>query len=79
MEKNLSPAHTWHFFRTGGLDQALIRTGADIANLASLDQKLWAALSCPTQGIRFDAKTLELLDSEQDGRIRVPELLNAVA
>ncbi len=79
MEKNLSPTHTWHFFRTCGLDQVLIRTGADIANLASLDQKLWAALSCPTQGIRFDAKTLELLDSDKDGRIRVPELLNAVA
>lgn len=79
MERKLSPTHTWHFFKTGGLDQALIRTGADIANLASLDQKLWAALSCPTQGIRFDAKTLELLDSDKDGRIRAPELLNAVA
>ena len=55
----------------------MIRTGADIANLATLDQKLWTALSCPTRGIRFDAKTLELLDSDKDGRIRVPEILPA--
>lgn len=53
--------YVWHFFKTCGLDQALIRSGADIANLATLDQKFWTALSCPTRGIRFDAKTLELL------------------
>ena len=70
--------HTWKFCRTGGLDQVLFRNGADIAHLAELDQKLWTALSCPTKGIRFDAKTLELLDTDKDGRIRVPELLAAV-
>jgi len=74
-----STAHTWHFFRTGGLDQAQIRSGSDIANLASLDQKIWTALSCPTKGIRYDAKTLALLDSDADGRIRVPEILQAIA
>lgn len=70
--------HTWKFYRTGGLDQVLFRNGADIAHLAELDQKLWTALSCPTKGIRFDAKTLKLLDTDKDGRIRVPELLAAV-
>ena len=79
MATSTTSTHTWHFFKTCGLDQALIRTGADIANLATLDQKLWTALSCPTRGIRFDAKTLELLDSDKDGRIRVPEILNAIA
>lgn len=70
--------HTWKFYRTGGLDQVLIRDGADIANLKALDQKLWTALSCPTKGMRFDKKTLELLDTDCDGRIRVPELLAAI-
>jgi len=70
--------HTWKFYRKGGLDQVLIESGADIAHLDELDQKLWTALSCPTTGIRFDAKTLELLDTDKDGRIRVPELLAAV-
>lgn len=70
--------HTWKFFRTGGLDQVMFRNGADIANLSELDQKLWMALSCSTKGIRFDAKTLDLLDTDKDGRIRVPELLAAI-
>jgi hypothetical protein len=70
--------HTWKFYRTGGLDQVVLRDGADIAHLAELDQKLWTALSCPTKGVRFDAKTLELLDTDKDGRIRVPELLAAI-
>ena len=71
--------HTWKFFRTGGLDQVLLRNGADIAHLAELDQKLWTALSCPTKGLRFDTKTLDFLDTDKDGRIRVPELLAAIA
>ncbi|HOM58323.1 MAG TPA: hypothetical protein P5125_02125 [Kiritimatiellia bacterium] len=70
--------HTWHFFRSGGLDQALLRTGADLANLKTLDQKLWTALSCPTTGIRFDAATLKLLDTDADGRIRASEILHAI-
>ena len=76
-QKNVT--HTWKFFRTGGLDQVLLNSGSDIAHLADLDQKLWTALSCPTKGLRFDAKTLELLDTDKDGRIRVPELLAAIA
>jgi hypothetical protein len=75
----MNTSHTWRFFRTCGLDQADFRSGAGIARLADLDQKLWTALSCPTQGVRFDAKTLELLDSDHDGRIRAPELIEAVA
>lgn len=77
-DKANSSRHVWHFFRSSGFDQVLIRTGADIANLKSLDQKLWIALSCPTHGIRFDSKTLELLDSDHDKRVRVPEVLAAI-
>ncbi|MDA8445324.1 hypothetical protein [Paracidovorax valerianellae] len=75
-----SPArHTWQFFRAGGVDQVTIRTGADIAQLAELDQKLWVALACPTRGIEFDPRTLDLIDTDKDGRIRPPELLAACA
>lgn len=69
--------HTWQFFRAGGVDQVLIRTGADIAHLAELDQKLWVALACPTRGVEFDTRTLDLIDANNDGRIRPPELLAA--
>lgn len=70
--------HKWKFFRVCGLDQVLLRNGEDIARLSELDQKLWTALSCPTKGVRFDHKTLELLDTDGDGRIRVPEILAAI-
>ena len=39
-------------------------------NLEHLDQKLWVALACPTSGLEFDSKTLALIDTDKDGRIR---------
>lgn len=69
--------HEWQFFRAGGVDQVQIRTGADIANIGQLDQKLWVALACPTRGIEFDSATLDLIDKDADGRIRAPELVQA--
>jgi hypothetical protein len=70
--------HTWKFFRTGGLDQVALETGADLLNLGHLDQKLWVALSCPVKGLELDEKTLAMIDTDGDGRIRVPELLAAI-
>jgi hypothetical protein len=70
--------HRWRFFRAGGFDQVRLDTGADLANLDQLDQKLWVALACPVRGLEFDSRTLELLDTDKDGRIRVPEILAAV-
>ncbi len=69
--------HRWQFVRAGGVDQVVIRTGADIAHLAELDQKLWVALACPTRGVEFDSATLDIIDDNGDGRIRAPELLAA--
>jgi hypothetical protein len=77
--KTASTPHVWRFFRAGGFDQVRIDSGRDIANLHTLDQKLWVALACPTRGIEFDAKTLDLIDSEMDGRVRVREILSAIA
>lgn len=69
--------HRWKFMRAGGVDQVVIRSGADIVNLGALDQKLWVALACPTRGLDFDPQTLDLLDADDDGRIRPPELIAA--
>lgn len=74
----MSNAHTWQFYRIGGFDQVSLSTGEDLANLHTLDQKLWAALSCPVHGLELDPKTLALIDTDKDGRIRVPELLAAI-
>lgn len=70
-------AHSWKFFRAGGFDQVKIESGADLAHLEELDQKLWTALACPTTGIEFDKRTADLIDSDKDGRIRAPELIAA--
>jgi len=70
--------HFWKFFRTGGLDQVTLGSGADLLALETLDQKLWVALSCPVKGLELDEATLKLIDLDGDGRIRVPELLAAI-
>lgn len=77
-EHAVTSPHKWRFFRSGGFDQVSLETAADFAALAQLDQKLWAALSCPVQGLEFDSRTLQLLDIQQDNRIRAPEIIAAV-
>jgi len=74
----MTKAHTWNFFRAGGFDQVRLDTGADLIALKDLDQKLWVALSCPTRGIEFDTRTLDLIDSDADGRVRANEVLTAI-
>lgn len=68
----------WRFFRAGGVDQVRLATGAELVNLRQLDQKLWVALACPVKGLEFDERTLKLIDSDNDGRVRAPELIAAV-
>ena len=70
--------HTWQFSRVGGVNRVNLETGNDLLALELLDQKLWTALSCPVHGLEIDPKTLELIDSDGDGKIRVPEVVDAV-
>jgi hypothetical protein len=73
-----SPRHKWKFHRSGDVDQVVIADGQDLAHLDQLDQKLWIALACPTRGLEFDERTLDILDTDKDGRIRPPEIVAAV-
>ena len=68
----------WHCQRMGGTDQVMLSTMQELRHIRELDPKLWGALSCPAKGLEFDAATLKLLDTDQDGRIRMPEILDAV-
>jgi hypothetical protein len=68
----------WRFFRAGGFDQVKIETASDLLELKQLNQKLWVALSCPVKGLQFDERTLSLIDTDQDGHVRAPELLAAI-
>jgi hypothetical protein len=74
----MSTNHKWKFFRAGGFDQVKLETGADLLALDELDQKLWVALACPTTGLYFDQRTLALIDTDKDGRVRARELIAAV-
>ena len=75
MEKS---EHVWKFCTRSGLRQVKIACGDDLRNLRNLDQKYWTVLSASNAGLRFDGRMLEFLDSDGDGRVRVPELLAAV-
>lgn len=74
---NTKNSYPWRFFRVGGFDQVRLDRGADIAHLDQLDQKLWVALACPTTGLEFDTKTLALIDTDHDSRVRAPEIIAA--
>ena len=71
--------HRFNFFRAGGIDQVSLSSAADMLALEELDQKLWVALAMPTKGIDIDPDTLSLLDGDGDGRVRVLDILAAVA
>lgn len=75
----MTASHTWKFFRAGGFDQVQLDNGADLLALKELNQKLWVALSCPTRGIEFDGRTLDMIDSDGDGQVRANEVLAAIA
>jgi hypothetical protein len=70
--------HIWNFSTVGGVKRVNLESGADLKNLAALDPKLWTALSCPVSGLEIDKKTLEIIDLDNDGKIRVPEIIEAV-
>lgn len=76
---NPSDAQKFNFFCAGGVEQLSIRNAEDLAAVEALDPKLWLAISMPTTDVCFDARTLALIDSDNDGRIRVPEIKAAVA
>ncbi|MBR5997955.1 MAG: ABC transporter permease, partial [Deltaproteobacteria bacterium] len=78
MSDNKRPNFKWHCRRMGGTDQVTLTTIEELRHLRELDPKLWGALSCPATGIEFDQRTIALLDADGDGRIRMPEVLDAV-
>lgn len=77
-DRSRAAGHAWRFTRTGGFEQVLLETGDDLRILPGLDQKLWTVLSCPAGDLEFDGRTLDLLDTDRDGRIRIPEVRAAV-
>ena len=69
--------YNWKFSTVGGVTRVNIECGEDIDHLGELDQKLWTVLSCPVKGLEFDERTLALMDTDGDGRLRVEEVVAA--
>ena len=68
--------HSWNYENVGGTTRVRIVSGADIANLAELDLKKWTVLSCPTSGLDIDEVSLKYIDADNDGRIRVSDVVS---
>ena len=69
--------YDWKYVSLGGVTRVQIANGEDIAHLGELDQKKWTVLSCPVKGLEFDEKTLSMIDTDADGKIRVGEIVAA--
>ena len=79
MKKNQTPEkHLWRFVQNGGLIQPQISTIDDVLNIENLDPKMWTALACPVSGLEFSEETLTLLDSDKNGRVRIPEIISVI-
>lgn len=72
-------SYNWNFISIGGTTRVDINSGEDLRHLGELDEKLWTVLSCPTKGLELDSKTLEMLDTDGDGKIRVGEMVAAAS
>ena len=70
--------YKWKTFKRSGLRQIKLESGEDLRHLKELDQKKWTVLAASNKGLRFDQRTLELLDTNGDGRVQVPEVLAAL-
>ncbi len=80
MSKKTTPKpqeYPWKYCSIGGVIRVKIASGEDLAHLGELDQKYWTVLSCPVEELNFDRRTLSLIDSDADGRIRVNEVVDA--
>ena len=74
---NSKSRYKWSFCSLGGTTRVNITCGADIAHLRELDEKMWTVLSCPVKGLELDERTLDLIDYDRDGKIRVDEVVKA--
>lgn len=68
-------AYKWTFTTIGGNTRVHIAKGEDFRHLGELDEKMWTVLSCPTTGLEISEQTLKLMDTDNDGKIRIDEVI----
>ena len=67
--------YKWTYASIGGSTRVKIQSGEDIRHLGELDEKLWTVLSCPTVGLEIDENSLKLMDTDNDGKLHVQEVI----
>lgn len=67
--------YNWTYTSIGGCTRIKIQSGEDIRHLNELDEKLWTVLSCPTVGLEIDEASLKLMDTDNDGKLHVKEVV----
>lgn len=70
--------YRYGFYRMARTTQAALRCGADIEHLRELGRRYWLVLSCPVSTTPTTNDVAPLLDTDKDGRVRIPEVLAAV-
>lgn len=78
-ESTTDATYRWSFASVGGVKRVNLDKGEDLLHLHELDQKLWTVLSCPVNGLEIDSRSLQLMDLDGDGKLRVNDVLSAVA
>ncbi len=73
-------AYAFTFSSIAKTVQVRLQKGADVEHLAELDQKYWLMLSCGVTAMGVAGEPVaKALDKNGDGRVRVPEILEAIA
>lgn len=67
--------YQFNYQHVGGATRVLLTSGEDLRHLNELDQKKWTVLSCPASGLEISNESLGLMDIDQDGQIRVSEVI----
>ena len=70
-----SKGYDWNFDNFGGTTRVTITTGEDLKHLGELDPKMWTVLSCPVKGLEIDEKSMEFMDLDSDGKIRISDVV----
>lgn len=72
---NKDKKYKWEYVNLGGSTRVKINSGEDLAHLDELDPKMWTVLSCPTTGLEIDEKSLKYMDCDDDGKLRVNDII----
>lgn len=67
--------YNWQFENIGGATRIKITSGEDIKHLPELDHKMWTVLSCPVKGLEIDDRSLYWIDTDNDGKIHLDDVI----